>query len=66
MQQIYKRTTMPKYDFKKVATQIEIALGHESSPVSLLHIFKTPFPRNTSGRLRLSLLNTNTDTTLDE
>ena len=57
---------MSKYNFKKVATQIEIALGHESSPVNLLRIFKTPFPENTSGRLRLSLLNTNTDTTLDE
>ena len=28
---------------------IEIALGHGYSPVNLLHIFRTPFPKNTSG-----------------
>ena len=28
---------------------IEIALWHGCSPVNLLHIFRTPFPRNTSG-----------------
>ena len=45
---------MPKYDFNKVALQfIEIALRHSCSPVNLLHIFKTPFPRNTSGWLLL-------------
>ena len=32
---------------------IEIALRHGCSPVNLLHIFKTPFPRNTSGWLLL-------------
>ena len=32
---------------------IEIALRHESSPVNLLHIFRTTFPRNTSGWLLL-------------
>ena len=32
---------------------IEIALQHESSPVNLLHIFRTPFPKNTSGWLLL-------------
>ena len=34
---------------------IEIALRHGCSPVNLLHIFKTPFSRNTSGRLLLNL-----------
>ena len=29
-------------------------LQHGCSPVSLLHIFRTPFPKNTSGRLLLS------------
>ena len=32
---------------------IEIALRHGCSPVNLLHIFKTLFPKNTSGRLLL-------------
>ena len=35
---------MPKCD-------IETALRHECSSVNLLHIFRTPFPNNTSGRL---------------
>ena len=30
---------------------IEIALRHGCSPVNLLHIFRTPFPKNTSGWL---------------
>ena len=34
---------------------IEITLWHECSPVNLLHIFRTPFPMNTSGRLRLQI-----------
>ena len=32
---------------------IEIAIQHGCSPVDLLHIFGTPFPKNTSGRLLL-------------
>ena len=34
---------------------IEITLRHGCSPVNLLHIFRTPFPRNTSGWLLLKL-----------
>ena len=30
---------------------IEISLRHGCSPVNLLHIFRTPFLKNTSGRL---------------
>ena len=30
---------------------LEIALQQGCSPVNLLHIFRTPFPKNTSGRL---------------
>ena len=30
---------------------IDIALLHGCSPVTLLHIFRTPFPRNTAGWL---------------
>ena len=32
---------------------IEIAFRHGCSPVHLLHIFRIPFPENTSGRLLL-------------
>ena len=35
---------------------IETALRHGCSPVNLLHIFRTPFPRNTSGWLLLTCL----------
>ena len=34
---------------------IEITLRHGRSPVNLLHIFRTPFPKNTSGVLLLLL-----------
>ena len=48
MQQIYRRTPMPKCDFNK-----EVTLRHGCSPANLLHIFRTLFPRNTSGWLLL-------------
>ena len=54
MQQIYRRTPMPKCDSTKVA--IEIRLRHGCSPVNLLHIFGIPFLKNTSGRLRRLIL----------
>ena len=45
---------MPKCDFDRVARNlIEIALRHGCSPVNLLHIFRTPFPKNTTGVLLL-------------
>ena len=48
---------MPKCDFNKVASNfIEIALRHECSPVNLRHIFRTPFLKNTSGRLLLIII----------
>ena len=34
---------------------IEIVLRHGCSPVNLQHIFRTPFPKNTSGGLLLDL-----------
>ena len=43
---------MPKCDFNKV-TFIEITLRHGCPPVNLLHIFRTPFFKNTSGWLLL-------------
>ena len=41
---------MPKYDFNKVA---EIALQHGCFSANLLHIFRTPLSKNTSGGLLL-------------
>ena len=57
MQKIYRRTTMLKFDFNKVAKQLywNRTLAW-LSPVNLLHIFRTPFPENTSERLLLKLL----------
>ena len=46
MQQIYRRIC---------SNFIEITLWHGCSPVSLLHIFRTLFPRNTSGWLLLCI-----------
>ena len=37
---------------------IEISLWHGCSPVNLLHVFRTPFCKNTSGWLLLWLRNT--------
>ena len=52
MQQIYRGTPMLKCDSKKLQSNfIEIAVRHECSPVHLLHIFWTHFPKNTSKRL---------------
>ena len=54
MQQVYRRTPMPKCDFNKVAHSfIDITLPHRCSSVNLLHIFRPPFLRKTSGRLLL-------------
>ena len=48
---------MPKRDFNKDAKQlcnfIEITLRHGYSPLNLLHIFRTPFSKNTSEGLLL-------------
>ena len=38
---------------KLLCTDTEITLRHECSPVNLMVIFRTPFPRNTSGQLPL-------------
>ena len=48
---------MPKCDFHKVAKQLY--WNHTSascSPVNLLHIFRTPFSKNTSGGLFLRIV----------
>ena len=82
MQQIYRRTPMPKCDFNNLHTVmislarqdenwfmpyctvgalvqsnfIEITPRHGYSPVNLLHIFRTPFLKYTSGRLLLAII----------
>ena len=44
MQQMYRRTSMPKCDFN--SNFIEIKLRQGCSTVNLLHIFRTPFFKN--------------------
>ena len=41
---------------KLLCNFIEIALRHGWAPVNLLDIFRTPFPKNTSGQLLLKFL----------
>ena len=43
---------------KMQSNLIEITLRHGCSPVNLLHIFRTPFPRNTSWWLLLNIFKT--------
>ena len=55
LQQIYRRTPICRsaISIKLQSNFIEIALRHGCSPVNLLHIFRTSFPKNTCGRLLL-------------
>ena len=53
MQQIYRGTLLSKCDFNLQSNFIEITLRHGRSPVILLHIFKIPFSKSTSGWLLL-------------
>ena len=54
MQQIYRRTPMPKCDFNKVERNFtEITCQHWFTPVNLLHIFRAAFLKNTSEWLLL-------------
>ena len=73
MQQINRRTPIPKSDFNKHAEVrfqypcrsaismkllcnfVEIAIRYGCSPVNLLHIFRTPFLRKSSGWLLMYL-----------
>ena len=45
---------MSKCGFNKVANFFEITLRDGCSPVNLLHVFRTPFPKNTYRGLLLS------------
>ena len=54
MQLINRRTPIPKCDFNKVASNFIIyILQNGCSPVNLLHMFRVPFPKKTSGGLLL-------------
>ena len=50
-----KRPCRSKISIKLESNFIEITLGHGCSPVNLLHIFRAPFLKNTSGRLLLNI-----------
>ena len=59
MQQIYRRTPIPKCDFNKIPllySLIEITLRYECSFVNLLNIFRTHFYKNTFGGLLLAIV----------
>ena len=61
MQQVYMRAPMSKCDFNNVACNFtEITLLHGCSPAYLLHIFRTLFPKNSSGGVLLIWLNVHT------
>ena len=50
MQQKYKRTTIPKLDFHKVALQLysnHTSLWDGCTLVKVLHIFRTTYPKST-------------------
>ena len=57
MQKIYRRTPMSNL----LCKFIEITLRRGCSPVNLLHIFRTAFPKNTSGWLLLEEHHTKTN-----
>ena len=57
MQQIYMKTPMTKCDFNHYSAWV--------FSVNLLHIFRKPFPKNTSGRLLLENQLTMTRTTIE-
>ena len=50
--EVFLRKLLPKL----ICNFIEITLLYGCSPVNLLHIFRAPFTKNTSGRLLLSFI----------
>ena len=49
---LYRRTPMPKCSCFTTLLKLHFGMG-VCSPVNLLHIFRTPFPKNISGWLLL-------------
>ena len=60
MQQVYRRTPMPKCHFNKVATLLKLHFDMVVLLLNLLHIFRTPSIKNNSDWL---LLNNDADKT---
>ena len=54
-----EHTCRSAISIKMVCNFIEIVLRPGCSPVNLLYIFRTPFPKDTSGQLPLFCLNRN-------
>ena len=52
-----ERPCQSMISIKLICNFLEITLRHGCSPANLLHIFRTPFPRNTSGCLLLDIEN---------
>ena len=55
MQQIYRRPCRRVISIKLQSSFVEIAIRHGCLPVNLLHVFRTPFYKSTSGWLFLWL-----------
>ena len=49
----FSEAAVQRCSWKNEFNFIEIAIRHGCSLIKLLHIFRTPFPRNTSGWLLL-------------
>ena len=63
MQQIYRRTPMPKFNFNEFAKELYwIHIPAWVFPLYLQHIFGTHFPRNTSWWLLLTIPHKNPET----
>ena len=55
MQDKENKTPTRNFEYINLCNFIEIALRHECSSVNLPHIFRTTFPKNTSGGLLLKI-----------
>ena len=52
-----EHTNQGLISIKMLCNFVEITLQHGCSPVNLLHICKTPVPKNTPGQLLLNIIN---------
>ena len=56
LKEVFDDTFLNILCVKMLCNFIEITLWHGCSPTTLLYVFRTPFPKNTSGRLLLKIL----------